>query len=138
MTLLYLEALVAIGLSLAVLMTGAWLLWRKTGNSGWVDTVWTFRLGRSAPPARWCRWASRLAAAPIIVAVLARSGRRGSAAHRHAHDEDHRRSALCRHDQGLGQDAPRQMFILLQKQALVSIPLAFAMFVAAHHPGAGI
>jgi steroid 5-alpha reductase family enzyme len=34
---------------------------------------------------------------------------------------------------GWGADAPRQMFILLQKQALVSIPLAFAMFLAAHH-----
>jgi steroid 5-alpha reductase family enzyme len=34
---------VAAGLSLG--MTGAWLAWRQTGNSGWVDTIWTFSVG---------------------------------------------------------------------------------------------
>ena len=45
MTALYLEALVAIAASLSVLMAGAWVVQRRTGNSGWVDTIWTFSLG---------------------------------------------------------------------------------------------
>ena len=45
MVILYLEALVVIALSLSVLMAGAWLVQQRTGNSGWVDTIWTFSLG---------------------------------------------------------------------------------------------
>src|SRR4249919_1481425 len=42
---LYLEALAAIALSLSLLMVGAWMIQQLTGNSGWVDTIWTFSLG---------------------------------------------------------------------------------------------
>lgn len=45
MTVLYLEALAAIALSLSVLMASAWVVQQRTGNSGWVDTIWTFSLG---------------------------------------------------------------------------------------------
>ena len=45
MTILYFEALAAIAVSLSVLMAGAWLVQQRTGNSGWVDTIWTFSLG---------------------------------------------------------------------------------------------
>jgi steroid 5-alpha reductase family enzyme len=45
MTDLYLEALVAIAASFSVLMAGAWGVQRRTGNSGWVDTIWAFALG---------------------------------------------------------------------------------------------
>ncbi|MDB5630188.1 MAG: hypothetical protein JWQ51_2528, partial [Tardiphaga sp.] len=41
----YLWALLAIAVSLSVLMAGAWLVQQRTGNSGWVDTIWTFSLG---------------------------------------------------------------------------------------------
>src|ERR1700709_1385454 len=41
----YLEALAAIAVALAVLMAGAWAVQQRTGNSGWVDTIWTFSLG---------------------------------------------------------------------------------------------
>ncbi len=37
--------LIAISLALSAIMTGAWLIQQRTGNSGWVDTVWTFGLG---------------------------------------------------------------------------------------------
>jgi len=46
---LYLEALAAIALSLSLLMAGAWMVQQRTGNSGWVDTVWTFSLGIPTP-----------------------------------------------------------------------------------------
>jgi steroid 5-alpha reductase family enzyme len=45
MTILYLEALAAIAVALSVLMTGAWVALQRTGNSGRVDTIWTFSLG---------------------------------------------------------------------------------------------
>ena len=45
MIVLYLEALAAITLCLSVLMAGAWMVQQRTGNSGWVDTIWTFSLG---------------------------------------------------------------------------------------------
>src|SRR5580700_8276421 len=41
----YLEALVAIALALSILMAGAWVVQQRTGNSGWVDTIWTFSVG---------------------------------------------------------------------------------------------
>ena len=37
-----------------------------------------------------------------------------------------------------GTDSPRRMFVFLQNQALGSIPLVFAIFVAAHVPGDGL
>ena len=37
-----------------------------------------------------------------------------------------------------GADSPRRMFIFLQNQALGSIPLVFAIFVAARFPGDGL
>ncbi|MEH2566330.1 steroid 5-alpha reductase family enzyme [Bradyrhizobium sp. AZCC 2289] len=45
MTILYLEARGAIAVSLSILMAGAFLVQQRTGNSGWVDTIWTFSLG---------------------------------------------------------------------------------------------
>ena len=44
---LYLEALAAIAVSLSVLMGIAWVVQQRTGNSGWVDTIWTFSVGLS-------------------------------------------------------------------------------------------
>ena len=42
---LYLEALAALALSLSLLMTGAWMVQQRTGNSGWIDTIWSLRPG---------------------------------------------------------------------------------------------
>ncbi len=54
MTILYLEALGAIAVSLSILMAGAFLVQQRTGNSGWVDTIWIFSLGLTgASSALW-------------------------------------------------------------------------------------
>src|SRR6266566_9023149 len=45
MSVLHLEALFAIALSLSILMALAWVVQQRTGNSGWVDTIWTFSVG---------------------------------------------------------------------------------------------
>lgn len=132
-------ALIAIAASLSVVMTGAWILWRRTGNSGWVDTVWTFGLGfTGASSALVSIGGAPTQPRQIIVAAFAAiwAARLGlHIATRTAKiTDDPRYASLI---EGWGKDAPRQMFILLQKQALVSIPLAYAMFVAAHHPAPG-
>ncbi len=45
MTFFYLEALAGMTLALAILMSLAWIVQQRTGNSGWVDTIWTFSVG---------------------------------------------------------------------------------------------
>ena len=55
MIIFYLEALAAIALALSVMMAGAWMVQQRTGNSGWVDTIWTFAVGLvGAGCALWC------------------------------------------------------------------------------------
>src|ERR1700720_670327 len=40
-----LEALAGLAVALSVLMAVAWAVQQRTGNSGWVDTIWTFAVG---------------------------------------------------------------------------------------------
>ena len=41
----FLIGIVAILLALSLVMTLAWLIEQRSGNAGWIDTVWTFGLG---------------------------------------------------------------------------------------------
>jgi steroid 5-alpha reductase family enzyme len=90
MTVLYLEAPAAIAVSLSVLMAGARVMRQRTGNSGWVDTIWTFSLGfagtgsvlrpvvGAAPNARQWLVAALASTIPTRRAALAQSGGRFS------------------------------------------------------------
>ena len=40
-----LEALAGIAVSLSLPMSLGWVVQQRTGNSGWVDTIWTFSVG---------------------------------------------------------------------------------------------
>jgi steroid 5-alpha reductase family enzyme len=137
---MYLQALVVIALSLSVLMAGAWVVQQRTGNSGWVDTIWTFSLGLvGAGSALWPVWDASPTARQWLVAALVAiwSLRLGShIAFRTARITDDPRYATFAKEWGA--DAPRRMFIFLQNQGLGSIPLAFTIFVAAHFPGDGL
>src|SRR5450631_3984033 len=136
MTVLYLEALAGIALALSILMAIAWAVQQRTGNSGWVDTIWTFAVGLvgagsalwpvegAAPnPRQWlvaglvAVWSLRLGA---HIAVRSRGIL-----------DDPRYAAFASE---WGADSPRRMFVFLQNQGFGSIPLAFAMFVAARFP----
>src|SRR6202000_1786779 len=136
MIVLYVEALAAIALSLSALMAGAWLVQQGTGNSGWVDTIWTFALGLvgagsallpgagAAPnPRQWlvaalvAIWSLRLG---LHIAV------------RTAGIKDDPRYAAFAAE--WGGDSPRKMFVFLQNQGFGSIPLVFSIFVAARFP----
>lgn len=131
----FLTALAAIAVALCIIMAGAWLVQQRTGNSGWVDTIWTFGLGTVgavsalAPPTLGSNWRQFLVAA-MIAAWAARLGRHIASRSRGITD-DPRYAEMARE---WGSDAPKRMFWLLQKQAWVTIPLALAVFLAAHNP----
>jgi steroid 5-alpha reductase family enzyme len=128
-------ALVAIAVALSAIMTGAWIIQQRTGNSGWVDTTWTFGLGivgiaaalmlppHDFPP-------REMAVAVLIALWAARLGIHIAA--RTAKIKDDPRYAKLAQD--WGRDAPRRMFLFLQQQAAGSVPLALAVYLAAKNP----
>jgi steroid 5-alpha reductase family enzyme len=134
-------AVITIAAALSVIMTGAWLAWRGTRNSGWVDATWTFGLGAVGcigalgPSLLSGSWTVRqVLVAALIVFWSLRLGLH--IAHRTAHiTDDPRYAKLLR---GWGSDAPQQMYWLVQKQALVSIPLALSVILAAWNPAPGL
>ena len=138
MMLNYLSALVLIAVSLSILMAGAWVVQQRSGNSGWVDTIWTFSLGLvGAASALWPIEGAMPNARQWLVAGLVAiwSLRLGlHIAVRSSGIADDPRYASFAKEWGL--NAPRRMFIFLQNQALGTIPLAFSIFVAARFPQA--
>ena len=136
MTVFYLGALAAIALSLSVLMACAWMVQQRSGNSGCVDTIWTFSLGLvGVGGALWPVAGSPPNPRQWLVATLVAiwSLRLGShiAVRTAGISDDPRYAAFARE---WGVDSPRKMFIFLQNQGFGSIPLAFAIFVAARFP----
>jgi len=136
MNIFYVEALAAIALSLSVLMSGAWLVQQRTGNSGWVDTIWTFSLGLvGAVSALWPIAGATPNQRQWLVAALVGiwSVRLGlHIAVRTGGITDDPRYAAFASEWGV--NSPRKMFVFLQNQGLGSIPLVFAIFVAARFP----
>lgn len=129
-------ALILISIALSTIMGLAWLVQQRSGNAGWVDTIWTFGLGSvgiasalipldSTEPS-WRGWM----VAAFLTAWSMRLGLH-IAQRTSGIGDDPRYAELIR---GWGQAARREMFWLLQKQAIVSIPLAISAFLAAHHP----
>src|SRR3981189_804227 len=133
---LYLWAIAAIALSLSVLMAGAWMVQQRTGNSGWVDTIWTFSIGLvGAASALWPVAGTAPNIRQWLVAALVAiwSLRLGwhIAVRTSGITDDPRYAAFARE---WGADSSRKMFVFLQNQGLGSVPLVFAIFVAAHLP----
>jgi steroid 5-alpha reductase family enzyme len=131
---------IAVSVALSAIMSVAWLVWRGTGNSGWVDTFWTFGLGAvGCAGALWPyvlrgRVSERAALVAVLIAFW--SLRLGlHIARRTLNITDDPRYAKLLRD--WGGDAQKQMFWLVQKQALVSIPLALSMILAARNPAPG-
>jgi steroid 5-alpha reductase family enzyme len=136
----YVGALVAMALALSILMAGAWVARERTGNSGWVDTIWTFSVGLvGAGGALWPIGGDAPNARQWLVAacVAAWSLRLGVhiAVRTSGISDDPRYAEFAKQ---WGQAAPQRMFLFLQNQAFGSIPLVFAIFVAAHAPGSAL
>jgi steroid 5-alpha reductase family enzyme len=123
--------------SLSAIMMFAWAVQQRTRNSGWIDAVWTFGLGAVGcvsalalhGPEEWPSGRQILVAAIVAIWAL-RLGthivKRSS-----SKADDPRYAELLR---GWGTNARREMFLLLQKQALVSLPLAISILAAAYNP----
>ena len=126
----------AAALALALFMAGAWLVQRRTGQSGWVDTIWSFAVGlvgaavALAPVAAadWPTARQGLVAALALawslrlgLHIVGRTLRGG---------EDPRYKAL--HDEW-GADFPRRLFWFLQIQAAAAFLLAISIFAAARN-----
>jgi steroid 5-alpha reductase family enzyme len=124
-------ALAASGIFLVLAMAGAWVVQRRTGNSGWIDTTWSFAVGVASvlgllllriPAAR--RWL-------LILLVAAWSLRLGAhiLARTTRISDDPRYARLMAE---WGQDAaPRRLFWFLQAQALAGGVLVLAILLAA-------
>ncbi|MCX7303502.1 MAG: DUF1295 domain-containing protein [Hyphomicrobiales bacterium] len=122
-------------------MTFAWMCWRATRNSGWIDTVWTFSIGivglvgDAVPPTGLAASGSRRAVvAAFALAWALRLGLHIARRTRGITDDPRYARMLS----GWGADASRQMFFMVQKQALVSIPFGLAMVLAAANPEPGL
>jgi steroid 5-alpha reductase family enzyme len=129
---------IAVSVALSLIMSGAWLAWRSTRNSGWVDATWTFGLGAvgclgALVPFAAVGW-RQIAVAGLVVLWSLRLGLH--IARRTARITDDPRYAKLLQEWGAG--AAWQMFLLLQKQALVSIPLALSIILAARNPAASV
>jgi len=118
MTVLYLEALVLMALVLSVLMTGAWVVQQRTGNSGWVDTHLDIlgRAGRRRQrtvAGRW-GWAQcRQWLVAVLVAIWSLRLGLHIAVRTASISDDPRYAAFARE---WGVDSRRKMFIFLQNQ----------------------
>jgi steroid 5-alpha reductase family enzyme len=136
MVLSILIALIAKAAAVCALMAIAWIVQQRSGNSGWVDTIWTFSVGLvGAVAALWPLPITSLPARQWMVAVLvlawaARLGSHIAARSATIHDDPR----YAEYAKQWGDAAPRRMFIFLQQQALGSLPLVLAVFLAAHVP----
>ncbi|WP_339035697.1 DUF1295 domain-containing protein [Bradyrhizobium symbiodeficiens] len=132
----YVQAIAGMALGLCLLMALAWVVQQRTGNSGWVDAIWSYATGLVGAAAALWPLDDGSPARRVLVAglVLLWSVRLGThIAQRSAAGIDDPRYA--NYARQWGADAPRRMFLFLQSQALVSLPLPFAVFLAAHAPG---
>jgi len=140
MTLAFLAlSLAAMAVALSVIMSGAWLIRERTGNSGWVDTTWTAGVGVVGIGAALLLPPHNFPPREMIVAVLialwaARLGIYIAA--RSAKISDDPRYAKLAAD--WGEQASRRMFVFLQQQAFGSLPLVLAIYLAAKNPASGM
>jgi steroid 5-alpha reductase family enzyme len=140
---LTLASFAAAAFFVAVAMSGfmrlAAAIERRTGNSGWIDVVWTFGLGTvgvtgALLPFGAGPWTRRLLVAALASAWALRLGLHIAGRTRGIGDDP--RYARMKRD--WGSDAPRRLARLLQMQALVSIPLGLGIVLAAQNPAPGL
>jgi steroid 5-alpha reductase family enzyme len=121
---------------LAAVMASAFVIQQRTGNSGFIDAVWTFGLGTVGIASALAPISGAgVSGRQLLVAflILLWSARLGTHIVRRslARADDPRYAALIRQ---WGFRARRELFLLVQKQAIVTVPLALSLFVAAHNP----
>jgi steroid 5-alpha reductase family enzyme len=126
-----------IAAALGAVMTAAWRVQQKSGNSGWVDVSWTFGVGGVAFLAALWRFGEepgpfwrQLAVAALAAIWSLRLGLHIVARTR-SDGDDPRYRALTEQWQS---EASRRMLWFLQQQAAVGALLAISIGLAAHNP----
>ncbi len=120
---------------LSAVMTGGWLLQRVTGNSGWVDAVWSFGLGLAGVVMALLPGIAAPTTRQVVVALLiaAWSARLGVyIARRSMHGPEDPRYAALRRD--WGDKFQWRLWLFLQVQAAAAALLGLSMLLAAHNP----
>jgi steroid 5-alpha reductase family enzyme len=117
---------------LSLSMAGAWGLQRATGNSGWVDAVWSFSIGLAGVLLSLLPGISPrgLAVAALIAIWAVRLG--VHIAHRSFAGPEDARYAALRTEWGAG--FQRRLFWFLQVQAVAAAFLSLSMGLAASNP----
>ena len=124
-------------MALFLIMTFAWAVQQKTGNSGWVDVSWTFGTGgvafiASVAPSGadpWPLW-RQIAVAALTACWCLRLGLHIASRTRAIADDPRYRQLINE----WGEDAARRMFWFLQSQAAVGALLALSIGLAARNP----
>lgn len=131
----FIAALAFVVVAMSAFMTVATVVERRTGNSGWIDVVWTFGLGATGIAGALLPFGAGPMPRRLLVAALASAWALRLGLHiaqRTAGITEDPRYAKLKSD--WGRDAPRQLARLLQMQALASIPLGLGIILAAHNP----
>ena len=128
-------SLLWISAALAAGMAAAWVVQRLSGNSGWVDTIWSFTTGAGGVAAALVPAAGAVHIRQIVVAILITlwAGRLGlhiASRARHGGD-DPRYAAMA---EQWGKLWPAYLFVFLEIQAAASMVLVLAVRLAAANP----
>jgi steroid 5-alpha reductase family enzyme len=128
--------LVTIVVFLSLAMAAAWFWAMRSGKSGLIDATWSVAVGVACfAGALWPLLPTEVTKRRLLVAAMATawSARLGSyiLARNLGAEDDPRYAELKR---TWGGEAPRQLFLFLQAQALAGWPLAGAALLAAHVP----
>ena len=125
--------------ALAIIMAAAWTVVRATGQTGWVDSIWTFGVGATAavlalaPSGGGEGWRRAAVAAAVALWAL-RLGGHIFARTRKTPDDPRYRALI----EGWGEAAPLRLFGFLQIQAAAGAALALAVALAAHAGAEGL
>lgn len=116
-------------LALMLIMALAWLVQRKTGNSGWIDTIWSAGTGLTALVAIWGSDGdpARRAVAAIAIGLWSLRLAGHIAARSAGAQEDPRYAALA---EEWGPAMPRRLFQFLQIQAVAAFVLVVGVQVS--------
>lgn len=126
--------------ALAAIMAAAWAVQRATGQTGWIDSFWTFGVGATgaalaaAPFGGDGGWGLRRAAVTVAIVVWAlRLGGHILARTRKTPDDPRYRNLM----DAWGPAASLRLFGFLQVQAVAGAVLALAVALAAHASPSG-
>ena len=128
-----LGAIILIAAGLSALMAFAWWIERQTGNSGWIDAIWSFAVGLGGIAAVLFSPAHNHRRYVVLAIVVVWSLRLGMHIIKRTsrHGDDPRYAAL---KEEWGENFSSRLFFFLQIQAFAAFVLVMAVYVSASNP----